>query len=320
MTKQKRTHKTAKVLLSLAVAGALVGSVFAGCSAGKSDKGNKNAIGYVSLGSLNDTVQALTIDGTEPTAENVKNGSYKISRPFNIVTKDDLSPAAKDFINYIQSADGQKIIEDNHYVSRSNTGAFKSSGAKGKVLAKYYEEFYYSDIVEGIGTAYTKLPLFRSDEMLLARAEANTMLGKFDEALDDLNCFIELRIPADDFDIATTSLTQAKILSYYSAQLNGANTFINSDFNKGRFLDGEQGRLQKALILTILDFRRIEFLYEGQRYYDILRWNIPVTHRDNSGQTSTLTPDDDRRILQIPQTAILAGVEANPMNNIPQPW
>ena len=164
------------------------------------------------------------------------------------------------------------------------------------------------------------LPLFRSDEMLLARAEANTMLGKFDEALDDLNCFIELRIPADDFDIATTSLTQAKILSYYSAQLNGANTFINSDFNKGRFLDGEQGRLQKALILTILDFRRIEFLYEGQRYYDILRWNIPVTHRDNSGQTSTLTPDDDRRILQIPQTAILAGVEANPMNNIPQPW
>jgi len=156
--------------------------------------------------------------------------------------------------------------------------------------------------------------------MLLARAEANTMLGKFDEALDDLNCFIELRIPADDFDIATTSLTQAKILSYYSAQLNGANTFINSDFNKGRFLDGEQGRLQKALILTILDFRRIEFLYEGQRYYDILRWNIPVTHRDNSGQTSTLTPDDDRRILQIPQTAILAGVEANPMNNIPQPW
>ena len=184
---------------------------------------------------------------------------------------------------------------------------------------KYYQDFYYSDIVAGIGRSYTKLALFRTDEMLLARAEANTMLGNFDEALDDLNCFIELRIPADDFDIATTSLTQAKILSYYSAQLNGVNTFINSEFNKGRFLAGEQGRLQKALILTILDFRRIEFLYEGQRYYDILRWNIPVTHRDNSGLSSTLTPDDDRRILQVPQTAILAGVEANAMNNIPQP-
>ncbi len=59
--------------------------------------GNKNAIGYVSLGSLNDTVQALTIDGTEPTAENVKNGSYKISRPFNIVTKDDLKPGSQGF-------------------------------------------------------------------------------------------------------------------------------------------------------------------------------------------------------------------------------
>ena len=204
--------------------------------------------------------------------------------------------------------------------SYSDTVYGYSGGVKGKVLKKYYQDFYYSDIVAGIGRSYTKIPLFRSDEMLLARAEAYAMTGKFDEALDDLNCFIELRIPADDFDIATTSLTQAKILSYYSSQLNGANSFINSDFNKDRFLDNEQGRLQKALILTILDFRRIEFLYEGQRYYDILRWNIPVTHRDNSGQTSTLTPDDDRRVLQVPQTAILAGVEANPMNNIPQPW
>ena len=204
--------------------------------------------------------------------------------------------------------------------SYSNCVYGYSGGVKGKVLMKYYQDFYYSDIVAGIGRSYTKLALFRTDEMLLARAEANTMLGNFDEALDDLNCFIELRIPADDFDIATTSLTQAKILSYYSAQLNGVNTFINSEFNKGRFLAGEQGRLQKALILTILDFRRIEFLYEGQRYYDILRWNIPVTHRDNSGLSSTLTPDDDRRILQVPQTAILAGVEANAMNNIPQPW
>ena len=211
-------------------------------------------------------------------------------------------------VRFPSESDPCRIFCRSYLTDWNKISTYNDNSDKGKVLAKYYEEFYYSDIVEGIGTAYTKLPLFRSDEMLLARAEANTMLGKFDEALDDLNCFIELRIPADDFDIATTSLTQAKILSYYSAQLNGANTFINSDFNKGRFLDGEQGRLQKALILTILDFRRIEFLYEGQRYYDILRWNIPVTHRDNSGQTSTLTPDDDRRILQIPQTAILAGV------------
>ena len=117
--------------------------------------GNKNAIGYVSLGSLNDTVQALTIDGTEPTAENVKNGSYKVSRPFNIVTKEDLSPAAKDFINYIQSADGQKIIEDNHYVSQSNTGAFKSSGAKGKVLVAGSSSV--TPVMEKLAEAYKKI-------------------------------------------------------------------------------------------------------------------------------------------------------------------
>jgi hypothetical protein len=129
-----------------------------------------------------------------------------------------------------------------------------------------------------------------------------------------------MRIPSSSFDIATTSLTQAKILSYYATQLNGSSSFINSEFNSSRFEGAEQVRLQKALILTILDFRRIEFLYEGQRYYDILRWNIPVTHRDVSGAESTLTPDDDRRVLQIPQTASLAGCESNPMSNIPQPW
>ena len=220
MTKQKRTHKTSKVLLSLVLAGAVVSGVFTGCSADKSNKenkdttagvtgsitvvsreegsgtrgafvelmgieakdasgkkidntttaaeitnstavmlttvaGNKNAIGYVSLGSLNDTVQALTIDGTEPTAENVKNGSYKVSRPFNIVTKENLNPAAQDFVNYIRSADGQKIIEDNHYVSQSNTGAFKSSGAKGKVLVAGSSSV--TPVMEKLAEAYQKI-------------------------------------------------------------------------------------------------------------------------------------------------------------------
>jgi hypothetical protein len=195
-----------------------------------------------------------------------------------------------------------------------------SGSVQGRVLEKYYTDFHYSDVVAGIGQAYTKLPLFRADEMLLARAEAYAMTGDYAKALDDLNLYIEMRIPSSSFDIATTSLTQAKILSYYATQLNGSSSFINSEFNSSRFEGAEQVRLQKALILTILDFRRIEFLYEGQRYYDILRWNIPVTHRDVSGAESTLTPDDDRRVLQIPQTASLAGCESNPMSNIPQPW
>ena len=75
--------------------------------------------------------------------------------------------------------------------------------------------------------------------------------------------------------------------------------------------------MQKALILTVLDFRRIEFLYEGIRYWDVLRWNIPVTHTTIDGATSTLTPDDDRRILQIPQIATASGIQLNDMVNIP---
>lgn len=78
--------------------------------------GDENAIGYISLGSLDDTVKALKIDGVEASAENVSNDTYKVARPFNILTSEDASDAAKDFINYIMSADGQDIVEDNGYI------------------------------------------------------------------------------------------------------------------------------------------------------------------------------------------------------------
>lgn len=95
--------------------------------------GNKNAIGYISLGSLNDTVKALKIDGAEATVENIKNSSYKIARPFNIATKENISDAAEDFIAFIMSAEGQKVIEDNHYIPQGNSGAFNSSNPAGEV-------------------------------------------------------------------------------------------------------------------------------------------------------------------------------------------
>ena len=94
--------------------------------------GNPNAIGYVSLGSLNDTVKAVKIDGNEATAENVKAGTYKVSRPFNIVTKTDgVSELAQDFINYIMSTDGQAIVEEEGYVPMDTTDKYSSNGATG---------------------------------------------------------------------------------------------------------------------------------------------------------------------------------------------
>lgn len=96
--------------------------------------GDPYAIGYISLGSLNDTVKALKIDGAEASVESVKAGSYKVTRPFNIVTGANLSEVAQDFINYILSADGQKIIEDYGCVSVVEGEAYTASGLSGKIV------------------------------------------------------------------------------------------------------------------------------------------------------------------------------------------
>lgn len=97
--------------------------------------GDENAIGYISLGSLDDTVKALKIDGAEATAENVADDVYKVSRPFNIVIGESLSETAKDFINYIMSAEGQQIIEDNGYIKvDTEATAYETTNPSGKVV------------------------------------------------------------------------------------------------------------------------------------------------------------------------------------------
>ena len=96
--------------------------------------GNDAAIGYISLGSLNDTVKALQIDGADATVVNVKDGSYKISRPFNIVTQANVSEAARAFIGFILSAQGQAVVADNHYIPMDNAPAFAGSTVAGKVV------------------------------------------------------------------------------------------------------------------------------------------------------------------------------------------
>lgn len=97
--------------------------------------GDENAIGYISLGSLNDTVKAVKIDGAEAAAENVADDTYKVSRPFNIVTGAEVSEAAQDFMNYIMSAEGQQIVEDNGYIKVDNeAAAYEATEAEGKVV------------------------------------------------------------------------------------------------------------------------------------------------------------------------------------------
>lgn len=96
--------------------------------------GNANAIGYVSLGSLDDSVKVLSIDGVEATVANIKNGTYSVARPFNIATGKEVSEAAQDFINFILSDEGQAVVEENGYISQGSTGAFESTMVEGKVI------------------------------------------------------------------------------------------------------------------------------------------------------------------------------------------
>lgn len=99
-------------------------------------KGNKRAIGYVSLGSMSDDVKALSIDGTEATAENIKSGSYKIARPFNVCYKEDtLSAAAEDFLSFVMSEEGQAIIEKEGYIKNDTAAEYEPmDNIGGKVV------------------------------------------------------------------------------------------------------------------------------------------------------------------------------------------
>lgn len=97
--------------------------------------GDENAIGYISLGSLNDTVKAVKIDGAEASAENVANDTYKVSRPFNIVTGEEISETAQDFVNYIMSEEGQQIVEDNGYIKEdAEAEPYEGGEVSGKIV------------------------------------------------------------------------------------------------------------------------------------------------------------------------------------------
>lgn len=116
--------------------------------------GDENAIGYASLGSLDESTKAVEIDGVEPSVDTIKDGSYKISRPFNIATKGDVSEVTQDFINFIMSADGQAVVEENGYISVSDE-AFESSKAEGKIVVAGSSSV--TPVMEKLKEAYLKI-------------------------------------------------------------------------------------------------------------------------------------------------------------------
>jgi len=160
---------------------------------------------------------------------------------------------------------------------------------------KFREHFVKMDPNAEIGTPYNMIPLLTAEEVLFNRAEANARLGNYDATLKDLNDFASTRIIVNDtdepyYDPARHTVTRARVLRFYNTT-----------------------DIEAALIATVLDFKRVEFLFEGQRWFDIIRHRLQVVHvpysRDN---ILTLGPNDPRRVLQIPQEAQSSGIELNP--------
>ncbi len=116
--------------------------------------GDPCAIGYLSLSSMNQTVKAVRIDGAEATAENIRNGSYKIARPFNIVTKDGLSAEAQDFIDFIMSADGQAVVKENGCIELESAPAYTGSLSSGKIVVSGSSSV--TPLMEKLKEAYLK--------------------------------------------------------------------------------------------------------------------------------------------------------------------
>lgn len=117
--------------------------------------GDPSAIGYISMGSLNESVRALQIDGADATVENIKNGTYKASRPFNIAVKDDVSETAKDFISFIMSSEGQKVVEENGYISQGGSSAYNGTKPSGTVTVAGSSSV--TPVMEKLKEAYAKV-------------------------------------------------------------------------------------------------------------------------------------------------------------------
>lgn len=141
--------------------------------------GNPYAIGYISLGSLNDTVKALNIDGAQASVENIKNGTYKVSRPFNIATKSNLSETASDFVKYIISVQGQKIVEDNGYIAAYDDAQEYSAGnISGKITISGSSSV--TPVMEKLREAYLAL----NPQVTIELTETDSTSGMTDVAND----------------------------------------------------------------------------------------------------------------------------------------
>ncbi|MGI6106129.1 MAG: substrate-binding domain-containing protein [Raoultibacter sp.] len=203
---------------------------------------DENGIGYLSLGSLDSSVSAVKIDDVEATAENVKNGSYKAARPFNIATKDNLSDVAQDFISFTMSADGQAIVEENGYIAiDGETKNYSASGKSGKIVIAGSSSV--TPVMEKLQEAYMKLNPDVSIEVQQSDSttgmnmaiEGTCDIGMASRELKDSELSSGLKATAIALDgIAVIVHTNSSIENLSSEQVKGIYTGEISDWEEVR--------------------------------------------------------------------------------------
>lgn len=189
---------------------------------------DKNAIGYISLGSLNDTVKALQIDGVDATPENVKDGKYTVVRPFNIAVDGEPTGVVADFINFILSDDGQKVVEDSDYITVSS-GSFSTDNSEGKIVVSGSSSVTpvmekLAEAYKGINTkAVIEVQQTDSSSGMKAVLEGTCDIGMASRELkDDETKLKAIEIAKDGIaivinkDNAINSLTKAQVKDIYT--------------------------------------------------------------------------------------------------------
>ena len=145
--------------------------------------GNPSAIGYISLGSLNETVKALAIDGVEASVENIKAGTYTVARPFNIATQAEVSEAAQAFIDFILSAEGQAVVEENGYIAVvEDAPAYAGSSVEGKVVVAGSSSV--TPVMEKLKEAY--LAINPNAEIEVQQSDSSTGMNSAIEGVCDI--------------------------------------------------------------------------------------------------------------------------------------
>lgn len=218
----------------------------------------------------------------------------RANNPANILLIETPSAWGRSYANYRYgfTSDLMSKLTNNPNIT-GGSWAYNIYGSENVLnIPKFREHFVRLTLNAESGVPYNMVPVLTSEEVLFNRAEANAMLGNYDAAISDLNDYIA-----------------SKFIVSYSLPFYDPSLQISMDKLINFYGSADRGQI---LINCILDFKRVNFLFEGQRWFDIIRHGLPVEHKKSNGEILTLGPKDPMRVFQLPEEAQSSGIQLNP--------